>query len=84
MLGTNESLYGWMDEGFTTYAEDKTAAFLSGYTGFALDDTYKSYYALARSNKEEPLTTHADHYNWNAAYSPAVYSKGAVFLEQLG
>lgn len=84
MLGTNESLYGWMDEGFTTYAEDKTAAFLTGYTGFALDDTYKSYYALARSNKEEPLTTHADHYNWNAAYSPAVYSKGAVFLEQLG
>jgi hypothetical protein len=84
MLGTNESLYGWMDEGFTTYAEDKTAAFLSGYSGFALDDTYKNYYALARSNKEEPLTTHADHYNWNAAYSPAVYSKGAVFLEQLG
>jgi hypothetical protein len=84
MLGTNESLYGWMDEGFTTYAEDKTAAFLSGNRGFALDDTYKSYYSLARSNREEPLTTHGDHYNWNAAYSPAVYSKGGVFLEQLG
>ena len=27
---------------------------------------------------------HADHYNLNAAYSPAVYSKGEVFMEQLG
>ena len=30
------------------------------------------------------MTTHADHYNLNAAYGPAVYSKGAVFVEQLG
>ena len=33
---------------------------------------------------EEPLTTHADHFNTNAAYSPAAYSKGEVFMEQLG
>jgi len=33
---------------------------------------------------EEPLTTHADHYNTNAAYGTASYSKGAVFLAQLG
>ena len=84
VLGTNESLYPWMDEGFTTYAEDKTDAFLKGDTGFALSGTYNSYVALSRSGKEEPLTTHADHYNLNAAYGPAVYSKGGVFLEQLG
>ncbi len=84
MLGTNESLYPWMDEGFTTYAEDKTMAFLEGSSAFALDGTYRSYLALVKSGKEEPLSTHADHYNLNAAYGPAVYSKGAVFLEQLG
>lgn len=84
MLGTNESLYPWMDEGFTQYAEERVAAWLNDSKGFAQADNYASYFALVRSGKEEPLTTHADHYNLNAAYSPAVYSKGAVFVEQLG
>jgi hypothetical protein len=84
MLGTNESLYPWMDEGFTTYAEDRVTAFLDKNTGFAYDGTYKSYIGLAKSGKEEPLSTHADHYNLNSSYGAAVYSKGAVFLEQLG
>ena len=30
------------------------------------------------------MTTHSDHYNTNYAYSTAAYSKGAVFMEQLG
>jgi Peptidase family M1 domain len=84
LLGTNESLYPWMDEGFTQYAEERTFAFITNKEGFAQADNYASYYALAKSGKEEPLTTHADHYNLNAAYGPAVYSKGAVFVEQLG
>ncbi len=84
LLGTNESLYGWMDEGFTSYAEDRVSAFLKNDTGFAYDGNYKGYYSLVKSGKEEPLTTHADHYNLNSAYGNAVYSKGAVFVEQLG
>lgn len=84
VLGSNESLYGWMDEGFTSYAEDRVTAFLGNNKGFAYDGNYKGYYSLAKSGKEEPLTTHADHYNLNAAYGAAVYSKGAVFVEQLG
>lgn len=84
MLGTNESLYGWMDEGFTTYAEDRVQAFLDGNNGFAYEGTYRAYLSLAKSGKEEPLTTHADHYNLNSAYGAAVYSKGGVFIEQLG
>jgi aminopeptidase N len=84
VLGNNESLYPWMDEGFATYAEDRVAQFLNKDTTFAYSDTYRSYLSLAKSPIEEPLSTHADHYNLNAAYGPAVYSKGAVFMEQLG
>jgi hypothetical protein len=46
--------------------------------------SYKRYYALQKSPFEETMTTHADHFNTNMAYSDASYFKGAVFLEQLG
>lgn len=46
--------------------------------------SYKAYYTLQKSPYEEPLTTHADHYNTNFAYSNASYRKGSVFLVQLG
>ncbi|HEX2607874.1 MAG TPA: M1 family metallopeptidase [Flavisolibacter sp.] len=45
---------------------------------------YAGYLGLARSGREEPMTTHADQYNTNYAYSNAAYSKGGVFMEQLG
>lgn len=85
VLATNESLYAWMDEGFTSYAEDRVKAFLENKQDeFVQSGNYKGYFSLAKSNREEPLTTHADHFNTNAAYSAAAYTKGAVFLEQLG
>jgi hypothetical protein len=86
ILATNESLYPWMDEGFATYAESRVLNYLHLLidTTFAHADTYKAYYQLIKSGKEEPLTTHADHYNTNYAYKNASYIKGSVFLEQLG
>jgi hypothetical protein len=84
MLATNESEYAWMDEGFTQYAEERIMAYLRNSPQFAQEDAYRSYYNLTRSNKAEPLTTHADHFETNYAYSISSYSKGAVFLEQLG
>jgi Peptidase family M1 domain len=86
VLATNESLYPWMDEGFATYAESRVFNYLGLLvdTTFIQADSYKSYYQLVKSNKEEALTTHADHYNTNYAYKNASYIKGAVFLEQLG
>jgi len=105
MMGTNESLYPWMDEGFTTYAEGLVSTYyyeqelkmhpenegLKEVVDKRLaqqpsshEDAYEGYFDVVKSHLEEPLTTHADHYNTNYAYSEAAYSKGAVFLEQLG
>jgi aminopeptidase N len=37
-----------------------------------------------KSGKEEAMSTHADHYNTNYAYGVAAYSKGSIYLAQLG
>lgn len=84
LMGTNESLYPWMDEGFTDYATNRVMAEMKRQTGFYYNGSYRSYFALVRSGYEEPASTHSDHYNTNYAYSVASYSKGAVFLAQLG
>lgn len=84
MMATNESLYPWMDEGFTSYAESMVINYLRNNKNFGYERDYKGYYDLVKSGREEPMSTHADHYNTNYAYSRAAYSKGAVFLVQLG
>lgn len=115
LLGTNESMYAWMDEGFTSYASTLVTQYyrtvtgkqatqsetgtgprrkvlvdsLAGSRSFITganphDDAYGSYIYLAKSGLEEPMTTHADHFETNFAYSLAAYSKGEVFMEQLG
>ncbi|MEX2477212.1 MAG: M1 family metallopeptidase [Gracilimonas sp.] len=84
VLATNESLYEWMDEGFTSFASGETMDHLFEQNAeFPYAGSYRGYYALAESGREEPMTTHADHYNTNFAYGRAAYSKGAVFLGQL-
>jgi hypothetical protein len=84
MLGTNEGMYPWMDEGMTEYAGVRVYAALGNKTALQQDASYQGYFSVAKSNIEEPLTTHADHYNTNFAYSRASYYKGAVYVEQLG
>lgn len=84
MMGTNESLYPWMDEGFTDYSSTRVMATLRNAPGFWFTSSYRGYFNLAKSGLEEPASTHSDHYNTNYAYSSAAYSKGAVFMEQLG
>lgn len=84
MMGTNESLYAWMDEGFTSYAESRVTAWLHKDTTFPFRAAYSGYFNLVKSGYEEPMSTHADHYNTNYAYSIDAYSKGEIFLAQLG
>ncbi|MEM6766000.1 MAG: M1 family metallopeptidase [Bacteroidota bacterium] len=84
VLATNESLYSWMDEGFTTYATNMMEDILleEGKMNPHMGN-YNRYFSLVASGKEEPSTTHSDHYDTNNAYGTAAYSKGAIFLHQL-
>ena len=85
MLANNESLYPWMDEGFATYAGARVNAWRhKDSTINALTSAYDAYFRLAKGRYEEPLSTHADHYNTNYASVNAAYRKGAVFVSQLG
>ena len=85
VLATNESQHEWMDEGFTTYistlAENEI---MGGAKENPLAGTYSSYKRLATSGIEQPQSTHADRYTYNGAYGASAYSKGAVFVNQLG
>lgn len=85
ILATNESYFSWMDEGFTSYATSVTMAHLFGSQSSRPNSgSYRGYFALAASGKEEPMSTHSDQYETNFAYGRAAYSKGAVSLAQLG
>ncbi len=84
LLGTNEGLYPWMDEGFTSFAESYVMHVMRNRNGNPWSSDYAGYIALARSKFEEPMSTHSDHYATNFAYGRAAYSKGAAFLAQLG
>lgn len=92
MLATNENQYPWMDEGFTSWAEGEVSAYYDEKMGLKSSDklplnhagAYNGYYYLVKQNLDEPLTTFSDHYNTNFGYSINSYSKGEIFLEQLG
>ena len=85
ILASNESKYGWMDEGFTSFIEDlATNELAEKKVDNPHENAYKSYIAMANSGKEQPQTTHSDRYDENRVYSITSYSKGDVFLAQLG
>ncbi|NHM06102.1 M1 family metallopeptidase [Flavobacterium sp. CYK-4] len=85
VLASNESKHGWMDEGFTSFLEDL------GMNEIAVKKvdnphkgSYDGYYYMVNSGKEQPQSTHSDRYDFNQVYSITSYSKGDVFLAQLG
>ena len=106
ILGTNESINAWMDEGFADFSSAHVSAFYrdnftrikyknnpayirsldsaAALLPLVISGSYRSYYNLAKSDYQEPLTTHSDHFETNLGYSVSSYSKGAVFIEQLG
>jgi hypothetical protein len=84
VLATNESKYPWMDEGFTSYAQDYV---LNQLREKPVDNPFisdiKRLADLHANGLQEPLTTHADHFQTNYCYGISSYVKGSVFLMQL-
>lgn len=88
LLGTNESYLAWMDEGFTSFAQNIT--FLNKFNNIynldlinPLKKSYNRYFNFVKTGLEEPLSTHSDHFSTNEAYGVGSYTKGAIFLMQL-
>jgi hypothetical protein len=85
ILATNEAKHEWMDEGFTSFISKLCMTEIMDLNkDNPFEGTYKGYRNLALSGKEQPQTTHADRYDLNFAYGISAYSKGSIFLSQLG
>ena len=85
ILANNEAKHAWMDEGFASYIDVLAENSVLGKAPQnPFKRSYDSYRRLANSGVEQPQTTHSDRYNYNFAYSVSAYSKGSVFLSQLG
>ena len=85
LMATNEAKHSWMDEGFTEYITSLSENYVNDKTPeFPHKSSYDRYYLLAGSGFEQAQTTHSDRYDYNFAYGASAYSKGSVFLSQLG
>ena len=85
ILATNETKHEWMDEGFTTFISTLAKnEILEENKEFPLEGSYRGYFNLVNSGVEMPQSTNANRYSHNYAYESTAYSKGAVFLGQLG
>lgn len=84
LMASNESKHPWLDEGFAEY----TCTFIEN-TIFGVEPSepmkrhFDRYYKLVQSGKEQPMSTHADRFAYNASYGISTYSKGALVLAQL-
>ena len=85
LLATDETQHEWMDEGFTTFISTLCMdEIMEQQAENPFEESYKGYFSLVQSGREQPQATHADRFELNFAYGIAAYSKGAIFLSQLG
>lgn len=81
MVGTNETRYGWMDEGFNTYMNVLSGAHQRGRKP-SLDGRGQSYGQVSGDESEPPMM-------WNANYAGdqygfQTYEKAPMMLSMLG
>ncbi len=89
VLASNESKHEWMDEGFTSFISDLAMEAVMPNKNKEEEphpwlDAYSGYFYMVSTGKEQPQTTHADRYELNTMYGISAYSKGTIFLSQLG
>lgn len=81
-LASNESLYAWMDEGFTEFASDEAMNSILNLPN-THEASYKGYFRLAKNGQLELASLPADLFNTNAGHRTGTYNAGAIFLHQL-
>lgn len=81
VLASNEALYAWMDEGFTTFAtaEAGNHVFDRKLTN-PQASTLDGFEKFIKSGTDEPATQHSDIFSTNAAYTVSSYTKGSIML----
>ncbi len=84
MLGSNEFQYPWMDEGFTSFAEEKVLNEMKEEPSANPHvNAYFSHIYMVRELELEPLATPADYFSTNKNYGISAYRRGEVFVAQL-
>jgi hypothetical protein len=81
VLGTNETRYGWMDEGFNQYMNILSDADASGKS-YNLDGLGQSYGRISGSEDEAPLMWSAN--DAGSGYGFQTYQKTPLMLSMLG
>ena len=92
ILANNEAKHPWMDEGFTEYITSLSEEYVAGsFSDFPHKSSYDRYFMINNFQKgnpdieiDQPQTIHSDRWNFNFTYGANAYSKGSVFLSQLG
>ena len=83
VLATNETKHEWMDEGFTTFISTLATNEILKKTRVSLQNSYYGYYRLACLVEKCKAQMQTDTIII-MPYESTAYSKGAVFLSQLG
>ena len=87
VLATNESKYGWFDEGFTSFIADFAVKEVMDKKNQEDENPfqtmYNNYFYMVKMGGEQPLSTHSDRFDDNMNYGISAYTKGAVLVTQL-
>jgi hypothetical protein len=87
IMAYNESVRPWMDEGFTSYYDDMIMYQLfppATAKPNPFTESIEGYRRFVKRGIEEPAVWLGDHHDNGSAYSVASYTKGELFLVQLG
>ncbi|MDQ3997568.1 MAG: M1 family metallopeptidase, partial [Gemmatimonadota bacterium] len=82
-VGSDEKRFAWQDEGLTRFNQIQAMQeYFKGYDRLSI--SRNNYLAITRTDLEEPLMRHGDHYRYGTpAYGVASYDKMAINLEML-
>jgi len=83
MVGSNETMHAWQDEGLVTYVEDLSVRdYFPGETPHL--STQDAYLRIAGTDAELPLMTAPDLFGVGPQYGVAAYTKPGTLLRALG